>query len=277
MTANGEVQTREEATVYFKQRLDLFVKVLLLKLCEDHGFSYHWTSGQKPHLIRNGKRIECKFSNYVPFVVPGLSASSSSITLSPVSPSSSSQDSVFDVNRYTENPLPGRSGSTSEELRRNPLPKPTGTENKNKNEGREEVQSDLLYDLLDWLQEFRENLVDERGPLEPRETWAWISRHFQFFSWTSNGAASKSGTGLSTRSSSSSSPTSLTSSSQEAVTHTQHPASTRSESVSDAVRGNSSRGPAETENPKKNDDNEKVRGDSSHGVPEWLEEFKKTW
>ena len=46
--------------------------------------------------------------------------------------------------------------------------KPTETENKNKNEGREEVQSDLLHELPDWLQEFGENLVDERSPLEPR-------------------------------------------------------------------------------------------------------------
>ena len=66
MTANGEVQTREEATVYFKE-LDLFATVMLLeetpavlslgKLCEDHGYTYHWTSGQKPHLTKNGKRI----------------------------------------------------------------------------------------------------------------------------------------------------------------------------------------------------------------------------
>ena len=83
MTANGEVQNREEVTVYVKQ-LDLFVKVMLLavlslgKLCEDHGYTYHWISGQKPHLIRHGKRMDCNFSNYVPFVVPGLSASSSS-------------------------------------------------------------------------------------------------------------------------------------------------------------------------------------------------------
>ena len=89
MTANGEVQTREEATVYVKQ-LDLFVKVMLLektpavlsfgKLCVDHGYSYHWISGQKPHFMRNGKRIDCNISNYVPFVVLGLSASSSSTT-----------------------------------------------------------------------------------------------------------------------------------------------------------------------------------------------------
>ena len=49
MPANGEVQTREEATVYVKE-LDLFVTVMLLedipavlslgKLCEDHAWVY---------------------------------------------------------------------------------------------------------------------------------------------------------------------------------------------------------------------------------------------
>ena len=58
MTANGEVQTREEATENVKQ-VDFSVKLVLLqetpavlslgKLCEEHGFSYQWTSGQKPH------------------------------------------------------------------------------------------------------------------------------------------------------------------------------------------------------------------------------------
>ena len=69
MTANGEVQTREEATVYLKQ-LDLFVQVMCLeetpavlslwKLCEDHGYSYHWKSSQNLHFIKNGKRIPQK-------------------------------------------------------------------------------------------------------------------------------------------------------------------------------------------------------------------------
>ena len=86
LTANGEVQTREEATVHVKE-LDLFVTVMLLeetpavlslgKLCEDHGYTYHWTSGQKTHLTKKGKRIDCNISNYVPFVVSGLSPSSS--------------------------------------------------------------------------------------------------------------------------------------------------------------------------------------------------------
>ena len=102
----------------------------------------------------------------MPFVVPNLSTSSS-ITSTPTS-SSSSKDSVFDVSRYSENPVPERSESVSEELRRNPLHESTETENKNNNEGREEIQSDLLHDLPDWLQEFRENLVDERSPSERR-------------------------------------------------------------------------------------------------------------
>ena len=69
MTAKGEVRTNKEATVYVKQ-LDLFVTVMLLqetpavlslgKLCEEHGYTYHWKSGQNPHLSENGKRIDCK-------------------------------------------------------------------------------------------------------------------------------------------------------------------------------------------------------------------------
>ena len=128
MTANGEVQTREEATVYVKE-FDLFGTVMLLeeslavlslgKLCDDHGYTYHRTSGQKPHLTKNGKRIDCNTSNYVPSVVPGLSTSSSA-TPTLTSSSSSSQDSVFGVNVYTEKPAPERGGSMSVELRERP-------------------------------------------------------------------------------------------------------------------------------------------------------------
>ena len=59
-TANGEVQTHEEATVYAKE-LDTFLKMKVLentpavlslgKLCDEHGYSYEWINGQKPHLI----------------------------------------------------------------------------------------------------------------------------------------------------------------------------------------------------------------------------------
>ena len=87
VTANGEVQTQEEATVYVKE-LDIFLtmKVLentpavlsLAKLCDENGYSYEWINGQKPHLSKNGMRIQSHTENFVPIVVPGLSASSSS-------------------------------------------------------------------------------------------------------------------------------------------------------------------------------------------------------
>ena len=85
MTANGEVQTREEATENVKE-LDLFVTVMLLeetpavlslgKLCEVMGILTTGPAVKKPHLTKNGKRIHCEISNDVQFVVPGLSTSS---------------------------------------------------------------------------------------------------------------------------------------------------------------------------------------------------------
>ena len=60
VTANGEVPAKEEAMVYVRE-LDLFVTLMHLEntpavlslgqLCEDFGYSFHWTNGQKPHLI----------------------------------------------------------------------------------------------------------------------------------------------------------------------------------------------------------------------------------
>ena len=73
MTANGEVQTLEEATVYVKE-LDIFLTVKILentpavlslgKLCDKNGYSYEWINGQKPHLILNGVQIQCNTENF---------------------------------------------------------------------------------------------------------------------------------------------------------------------------------------------------------------------
>ena len=56
ITANGELQTHEEATVHVKE-LDVYLTVKISedspavlslgKLFEDHGYSYDWTNGQK--------------------------------------------------------------------------------------------------------------------------------------------------------------------------------------------------------------------------------------
>ena len=87
--------------------------------------------------------------------------------LIPTSSSSSSQDSAFDVSRYTSKSSTRKKWKyISEELRGNPLHKPTETENTNQNEDDEELRSELLRDLPEWLQEFRENMVDESVPTE---------------------------------------------------------------------------------------------------------------
>ena len=120
------------------------------------GIPTHWTSGQKPHLTQNGKRINCNIANNVPFVVPGLSTSCSTSS-SPASSTSSSQDTVIS----TENPATERSETMSEESRGNPSRGSAEAENTNKNEDDEELRSELLQDVPEWQQDFKENLVDK--------------------------------------------------------------------------------------------------------------------
>ena len=75
ITANGEVQTHEEATVYDKELETFLIFVLentpailsLGKLCDENRYSYEWINGQKPHLIKNGIRIPCNTANFVPY------------------------------------------------------------------------------------------------------------------------------------------------------------------------------------------------------------------
>ena len=85
ITANGEVQTHEEAIVYVKE-LDLFLTMKVFETrqqyCRSESFSMKtgiFTNGfmVKPHLIKDGIRIICNTENLVPIVVPGLSSSSS--------------------------------------------------------------------------------------------------------------------------------------------------------------------------------------------------------
>ena len=61
ISANGEVQTHEEATVNVKE-LDIFLSMKVLentpavlsvgKLFDENGYSCEWINGQKPHLIK---------------------------------------------------------------------------------------------------------------------------------------------------------------------------------------------------------------------------------
>ena len=96
ITANGEVQTHEEAIVYVKE-LDMFLTMKVVentsavlslgKLCDENGYSYEWINGQKPHLIKDGIRIICNTENFFPIVVPGLSSFSSASSSTSRTPS----------------------------------------------------------------------------------------------------------------------------------------------------------------------------------------------
>ena len=194
VTANGKVQTEEEATVYVRD-LDLFVTVMLLedtpavlsigKLCEDHGYNYHWTSGQKPHLIKNGRKIDCNAANYVPFVAPGLSRSSSSSS-SLTSPTSSSQEAAA----LTHHPASMRSESTSgiERVRGDPSRGPA----KVKNPIKKWRQRKSTGKPVAWSARMvRRDHGEACG-------WQYLTtprRTREFFSWIIFRAASKSGIG----------------------------------------------------------------------------------
>ena len=186
ITANGEVQTHEEAIVYVKE-LDIFLTMKVLentpavlslgKLCDENGYSYEWINGQKPHLIKNGIRITCNTENFVPIVVPSLSNSSSgsdsttSRTLSrqvshcsSSSSSSSSSPTVSEIQTreredrtesdispvHVSTTVDDRSGRP-DDTQANKTPKP------NKQESKKEQSESLCSEIPEWLQEFRKN------------------------------------------------------------------------------------------------------------------------
>ena len=193
ITANGEVQTHEEATLYIKE-LEKFLTMKVLektpavlslgKLCDENGYSYEWINGQKPHLIKNGIRIPCNTENFVPIVVPGLSSSSSGSSstsrtpsrqenhFSPSSSSSSSSPTVSEIQTrergdriesdispvHVSNSVDDRSGRP-DDTQANKTPK-TNTEETTIERG-----DPLCSEIPEWLQEFRENLVDHEIPV----------------------------------------------------------------------------------------------------------------
>ena len=182
ITANGEVQTHEEATVYVKE-LDIFLTMKVLEntpavlslgeLCDQNGYSYEWINGQKPHLIQNEIRTQCNTENVVPVVVPGLSTSSSSGSYHSTSMTPSRQERHCSTSSSTSSTSP-----TVSEIQ-TPLqckcqlqlmidqgnliePKPINLQKTpNKNETAIERGNPLESEIPEWPQEFRENLVDD--------------------------------------------------------------------------------------------------------------------
>ena len=193
ITANGEVQTHEEAIVYGKE-LGIFLTMKVLentpavlslgKLCDENGYSYEWINGQNPHLIKDGIRIICNTENFVPIVVPGLSSSSSGSSSTSKTPSRqeshSSSSSSTSSSSPTASEIQARDREDRTESDISPLhvstsvddrsERPDGTQaNKttkpNKKESKKEQSESLCSEILEWLQEFRENLVDDEIPV----------------------------------------------------------------------------------------------------------------
>ena len=161
---NGEVLTKEEGTVYVRELELCFSKI--------HRQFFHSENSAKitgiitiGPVVKNNilskmaGKIHRNTTNYVPFVVPGLSTSSSTSS-SPTSPTSSSQDTV----NATEYPASTRSESTSEEVQGNLSRGPAEAKNSHKNVDNVDVQGNLSHDLPEWLQEFRHGLVEENVP-----------------------------------------------------------------------------------------------------------------
>ena len=193
ITANGEVQTHEEAIVYVNE-LDIFLTMKVLentpavlslgKLRDENGYSYEWINGQKPHLVKDGIRIICSTENFVPIVVPGLTSSSSTSSSSLRTPikqeSRSSSSSSPSSPTVGEMSVREREDVTDSDI--SPVPvsqfvddrsgKPEQTQaNKISKTNKKETtieRGNLCDDpeIPEWLQEFRENVVDDEIPLQ---------------------------------------------------------------------------------------------------------------
>ena len=118
ITANGEVQTLEEATVHVKE----LEKFLTMKVLEDTpavlSVGKLWdtlmsgSTVKKPHLIKNGSRRQCNTENFVSIVVPGFSTSSSSSLPSSTSMTPSRQEIDHPTSSSSSSTSPPMTSST---------------------------------------------------------------------------------------------------------------------------------------------------------------------
>ena len=153
------------------------------KLCDENGYSYEWINGQKPHLIKNGIRIPCnKISFLLWFQACQVRSSGSSSTsktpsrqeshCSSSSSSSSSSPTVSEIQTrergdriesdispvHVSTTVDDRSGRPDDN-QANKIPKP------NEKESKKEQSDSLYFEIPEWLQEFREILVDDEIPV----------------------------------------------------------------------------------------------------------------
>ena len=151
MTANGEVQTHEEATVYVKE-LDIFLTMKVLentpavlslgKFCDENGIP---TNGSmvKKHISLRTEFGSFATQNFVPIEVPGLSSSSSGSSSTSRTPmkqeshSSSSSSSSPSSPTVGEIPVPERKDVINSDI----SPVPVSNSVDDRSGKREEIQA----------------------------------------------------------------------------------------------------------------------------------------
>ena len=161
--------------MYVKE-LDIFLTMKVIentpavlslgKLCDENGHSYEWIHGQKPHLIKNGIRIICNTENFVPIVVPGLSSSSSGS--SSTSKTSSKQEShTSSSSSPTASEIQIREREDGNNSDTSPVQVSTSVDDRSGQPDEITIErgNPLDSEIPEWLQEFRENLVDDEIPV----------------------------------------------------------------------------------------------------------------
>ena len=139
---------------------------------------------KNPHLIKTGIRIPCNTENFVPIVVPGLSSSSSGSSSTSKTPSrqeshfsspsstSSSSPTVIEIqtrergDRIESDISPVHVSTTVDDRSGRPDDNQANKNQKpNKKESKKEQSESLCSEIPEWLQEFREHLVDGEIPV----------------------------------------------------------------------------------------------------------------
>ena len=175
ITANGEVQTQEEAIVYVKE-LDIFLTMKVLentpavlslgKLFDENGYSYEWINGQKPHLMKDGIRILCNTENFIPIVVQGLSSSSSGSTSTSRTPMKQESHSSSSFSSPTSETMIREQKDVHRDVSPVPVSSMVGERSGQPGGSKIERGNPFTSEIPEWLQEFREILVDDEIPLQ---------------------------------------------------------------------------------------------------------------
>ena len=162
ITANGEVQTHEEAIVYVKE-LDIFLTMKVLdntpavlslgKLCDENGYSYEW-------ILWIFINFKDTYETGESFFFSSSSSSSSSPTVGEIHVREREDATNSDISPVPVTNLVDDGSGQPDGIQANKNPKP------NKKETAIERRNSSDSEIPEWLQEFREIFGNDEIPLQ---------------------------------------------------------------------------------------------------------------